>query len=215
MEQELTELQKRALEEVMAEASLADFYLSGGTALAAFFLHHRISDDLDFFSDAPVDTLSVTAFAERLKAKLSAQAVRYERLHDRHLYFFSTSLGELKMEFTYYPFPSLGDRAVMDGARVDDLEDLAANKLMALTDRFDPKDFVDLYFLLADRSLDKVRHDAIKKFGISLSPLFLGGELMKAKRIEALPRMLRPLTVSELQSFFFDLARSLKKEVFE
>jgi predicted nucleotidyltransferase component of viral defense system len=27
------------------------FYLTGGTALAAFYLHHRLSEDLDFFSE--------------------------------------------------------------------------------------------------------------------------------------------------------------------
>ena len=32
----------------------------------------------------------------------------------------------------------------------------------ALLDRFDPKDFVDLYFLLQDRSLDEIRLDAQK-----------------------------------------------------
>jgi predicted nucleotidyltransferase component of viral defense system len=32
--------------------------------------------------------------------------------------------------------------------RVDSEYDIAANKLMALVDRFDPKDCVDLYFLL-------------------------------------------------------------------
>jgi len=26
-----------------------NFYLTGGTALAAFYLHHRMSEDLDFF----------------------------------------------------------------------------------------------------------------------------------------------------------------------
>ena len=29
------------------------FYLTGGTALAEFYLRHRLSEDLDFFSDEP------------------------------------------------------------------------------------------------------------------------------------------------------------------
>lgn len=27
-----------------------NFYLSGGTALAEYYLHHRLSEDLDFFT---------------------------------------------------------------------------------------------------------------------------------------------------------------------
>lgn len=36
---------------VLAVAALADteFYLSGGTAASRGYLHHRFSDDLDFF----------------------------------------------------------------------------------------------------------------------------------------------------------------------
>jgi len=30
---------------------IPDFYLTGGTALSRFYLHHRFSEDLDFFAD--------------------------------------------------------------------------------------------------------------------------------------------------------------------
>lgn len=33
------------------------FFLTGGTALSAFYLFHRESQDLDFFSLKPFDTL--------------------------------------------------------------------------------------------------------------------------------------------------------------
>ena len=32
------------------------FYLTGGTALSAFYLHHRLSEDLDFFTESDVET---------------------------------------------------------------------------------------------------------------------------------------------------------------
>ena len=31
------------------------FFLTGGTCLAVFYLHHRISDDLDLFTYVPLD----------------------------------------------------------------------------------------------------------------------------------------------------------------
>jgi len=36
---------------------------------------------------------------------------------------------------------------------VDSLEDIAANKIMALFDRNDPKDLVDLYFFLTKKNI--------------------------------------------------------------
>lgn len=47
----LTENQIAFLEQIKKSEFLAkNFYLTGGTALAAFYLHHRYSEDLDFFS---------------------------------------------------------------------------------------------------------------------------------------------------------------------
>lgn len=48
----LTPLHKRVLDALFAEEAFAGaFYLTGGTALAAFYLKHRHSDDLDFFTN--------------------------------------------------------------------------------------------------------------------------------------------------------------------
>lgn len=44
----LTPAQEKVIRLVAREPRLAELYLSGGTALAAYHLHHRISDDLDF-----------------------------------------------------------------------------------------------------------------------------------------------------------------------
>jgi predicted nucleotidyltransferase component of viral defense system len=51
---------QRKLIEALAKSPIRDsFYLSGGTALAGFYVKHRVSKDLDFFtrSDVPVETL--------------------------------------------------------------------------------------------------------------------------------------------------------------
>jgi hypothetical protein len=47
------------LDAVFAEEVFArSFYLTGGTALAAFYLFHRYSDDLDFFTnDQPLEVV--------------------------------------------------------------------------------------------------------------------------------------------------------------
>src|SRR3989338_10466840 len=53
----LTSLQRTVLDAVFAEEVFArSFYLTGGTALSAFHLFHRYSDDLDLFTnDQPLE----------------------------------------------------------------------------------------------------------------------------------------------------------------
>jgi dihydrofolate reductase len=52
----LTETQQAVIAAVAAEPRLANFYLSGGTALAGYYLRHRLSDDLNFLAAAAILT---------------------------------------------------------------------------------------------------------------------------------------------------------------
>lgn len=216
MEEEkiLTPEQLQIIKLVADEPKLSKFYLSGGTALSAFHIQHRLSEDLDFFCPYPVDHFFLYEFIDRTKKYVGAETARNARLFDRHIFFLEWgSKKSLKMEFTKYPFEHLGKTATHYGIQVDSLRDLAANKFMALIDRFDPKDFVDLYFLLQQFSLTKIRRDAERKFNVKIGPMVLGSELSKVRRIEALPAMLQPLTVAELKSFFTRQARAIGKSV--
>lgn len=54
-------LQDRFLAQFFASAVAGNFYLTGGTALARFYFHHRESIDLDLFtnrSDADFDAVN-------------------------------------------------------------------------------------------------------------------------------------------------------------
>lgn len=209
----LTPAQEKALRIVAKEPRLKTFYLTGGTALAAYHLYHRVSDDLDFFTADEPDTIFLQSFVETVKGALGVQEVRFERVHDRRVFFFILPEGELKIEFTRYPFPQIESPTARDGIRIDGLRDLAANKLRALLDRFEPKDFVDLYFISRTIPLKNVWQDTERKFGMKIEPLFLGGELMKVRRIEALPKMLKPLIVEELKTFFAAEAKKLALDI--
>lgn len=207
--------QKAAIGLIAGEPSLAHFYLTGGTALAAYYLKHRISDDLDFFAPVEADKIFLHAFAERIAKEINAVSVRFERLYDRNQFFFTFDGRELKIEFTKYPFRQLAPPMTKDGIRIDSLRDIAANKIMALVDRFDPKDFVDLFFLLQERRLEDVRKDAEAKFGVKIGDMFLGGELVKVRGIAALPKMLQPITIDELKTFFAERAKELAPGIFK
>lgn len=56
----------------------ADFYLTGGTALSRFYLHHRFSDDLDFFLN------NVSNFRDQVDVVFSALFF-YKSIHKINL----------------------------------------------------------------------------------------------------------------------------------
>ena len=57
----LSDNQKNILSLLSKEKIISDnFYLSGGTALAEFYLNHRLSEDLDFFSEKEFDPQAIS-----------------------------------------------------------------------------------------------------------------------------------------------------------
>jgi len=169
------------------------FYLTGGTALAAFYLKHRRSYDLDFFSEKDFELKEVAPFVKFVEQRLQLKPARYQKLHDRHIFSYGTPQGDLKIEFTLYPFKSLGVKKRVNGLIIDSLKDIAANKLFAAIDRNEPKDLVDLAFLLKEKfSLRSLRAAVAKKFGLHLERLTLIDLFQKGTKTAFLePNLLR------------------------
>ncbi len=197
----------------MKEADItANFYLTGGTALSAFYFHHRESEDLDLFSPSPFDEQRIIALTTKIAQKIKAK-VLYEKIFDRQTFDLSFARDQkLKVDFAHYPYPSLAKPKSYFNLKIDSLLDIATNKLMLLTQRSNPKDFVDLYFLLKKFSLWDLVYSMEKKFKIKPEPLFLGSQLLMAEEIDVLPVMTKKIKIAELKDFFRKEARTLGKK---
>ena len=211
----LTEKQQVLIDN-LPDGILASFYLSGGTALSAFYIEHRLSKDLDFFTDTeeqmpPIEFL--TALIRRLP---SVKDIRYERLFDRRIFevVFKDS-DTLKVEFSTYPFKSMEERTEVGRLVVDSLLNIVTGKLFALTDRYDPKDFVDLYFVLReyDRKLDDLIKKTGERFEISGLEYIIPERILLVKRIgpDDLPIMLKEINAEEMKRYFLGKVSELVK----
>lgn len=215
----LTQDQKNVLFEFSSNSELKDiFYFAGETALAEFYLQHRYSDDLDFFTqrkDFP--QTMVEAFIQHIKKRFGYANVEYQRLYDRRIFFLKKDNGELKIEFTQYPFPPIKPHAQEDGLMIDSLEDIAAGKVMALMDRVEAKDFVDLYFIAQkkDLSFEQILEYVKKKFDFFIAPLTWANECSKVRSVTVLPRMIKKITLTELKNFFTGEARKARPLIIE
>ena len=214
MEQKiLKEWQEKAIDFVFSKSELSSFYLTGGTALSGYYLHHRISDDLDLFSYDEFDHIFIRSVADSLREIIGSDTVRFSKLYDRYQFYYPVKEEELKVEFTLYPFRQLKSPTVFFGARIDSEFDIAVNKLITITDRFDPKDYVDLYFLLLKYPLSDLREGVLSKFRTKLDPLTIGSSFAKVKNISSLPKMVKDLSVEELKDFFNTEAKKLSSEI--
>lgn len=215
----LSKYQKKALTFLKEQPVVTQFfYLSGGTALAEYYLWHRYSEDFDFFTDKDdFPEQEVMICVQELKTYVAADEVILKRIHDRRIFFLKKGHEELKVEFTYYPFKRIGEFSHDEKLNIDSLEDIAANKIQALMNRLEPKDFVDIYYIAHEGSISFSDMYALshKKFGLSIDPVTLGSEYAKVRLLRDLPRMIKPLTLKELKDFFTAKAKELRPSIID
>jgi len=206
----LTPLQKAFLDRFFGRTVGQAFFLTGGTALAAFYLHHRQSVDLDIFT---LDDLALTEAVRLLPALV--EELGWEIRQARHTEHFHRFLlggleGDLLQADLVRDFgPQFGEHRRVGPVIVDSLENIAANKLTAILGRTEPKDFVDLYFILrSGLSFERLLEMGRQK-DTGMAPFYLAGALLQVRRLPPLPPTTPPVDQDALETFFVNLANRL------
>lgn len=198
----------------MAGSALSrELVFGGGAALAALHLHHRKSEDLDFFCNReiePVELATLGAFLRKgtMTTEVEVVGPRTSLLLVRG----SNYVG--RIDFAYYPFEPVGRRTTWRGLTVESLEHMSVNKLQAVLTRNQPRDFVDLYFLLREgpiRDLDELLDYVRAKFDVAPHRLGLAARLLLVREIRELPKMIRAVGPKALIRFFEGKARELAR----
>lgn len=214
----LSKNQKDILAIISKEKLICDnFYLTGGTALAEFYLHHRLSEDLDFFSEKEFNPQSISVFLKKIKNKAKIKKVEYQQSFNRNLFFIDLIGDEkIKMEFTYFPFARIEKKQKIGDLYIDSLLDIAVNKVFTIYQKPRSRDFIDLYFILKkdkELSLDDLIKKAQIKFGNYIDPIQLGAQYMKAKELKDFPKMLEEVEEDVWQKFFITEAKKLSSKI--
>jgi predicted nucleotidyltransferase component of viral defense system len=208
---ELHPWQERALDVVAASSLAPELVFGGGAALAAVHLHHRTSEDLDFFFMRPVEPEEAEAVGRALVTK--ATRVDVDVVGARTSLVLRRKAGPIgRIDFAYYPYDPIGRRPRWRGLVVESTIDMAVNKVQAILTRRQPRDYVDLYFLLQEgpeRSLERLLSFVRAKFDVGAHPTGLAQRLLLVREMHELPRMIRPVTHAELVAFFEDRVRAI------
>lgn len=145
---------KIVLNNIKKMPDLADFYLSGGTALS-LQLGHRESEDLDFFSKKDFNP-------EALQSKfIPFGKVTNVEIEKSTLNLF---LDDVKIQFLYYPYDLLKKPISYQDILISSLIDIACTKLITISSRGSKKDFIDLFVLLQSFTLSYLFENLDKKY---------------------------------------------------
>ncbi len=187
------------------------FFLSGGSALGVFYLDHRRSYDLDFFSmqevhwqtlktrvqkvatgiGAALDTLSASPYFQRMKLTRDDE----------------TEILDFVIEMVPQVFP---EKRRFGKIVVDPLVEIGINKICTLVHRSELKDLIDLYFLQRDADFEIIAHweqACTKEAG--LEPAMVS-HLLSQIDVEEIPHYLeKELTIEQLRAFIDELRKKL------
>ena len=145
-----------------------EFYLAGGTALSLFYFRHRLSVDLDFFSQnfsyPDIERIAVyleSALKKKVELKGQNLGGKIAKMAVYSVHF--TAKDSLKIDFVEDTVKLLAKTKTVDGINILSLEDIYMRKLYALAGmvktlddagredfiggRADAKDLYDVYFL--------------------------------------------------------------------
>jgi hypothetical protein len=193
------------------------FYLTGGTALTEFYLAHRKSFDLDIFTTEKALVIPFShVFEDEIKKVFQIKVIR--RLETFVEFEVSGKDEKTRVQIAIdspFRFENPVDSDI--GIKVNDYTDLIVDKLLAFFGRAEPRDAVDLFFILKDEDFWKLTELAKGK-----DPGFdLYWMAIALKKVENFPDeinlwpvdMIKDVNPKEIKTLFSKLAIEIMERI--
>lgn len=217
----LTPLQKEILSFFILVPENELFYLTGGTALAEYYLQHRKSNDLDFFT-AQEDI--ITTFSFHLEETLTRHGFAINRSRGLRSFVEITAskAGDSTLihlaQDSPFRFSQPQHFPATPSLNVDSLIDIASNKLLALFQRATLRDFIDIFFLVKEGHFTESKlMELAKEKDAGFELYWLGVAFERLKSFSsASPDMLmlvKKCTFDELSRFFDSWREQIVKDL--
>jgi hypothetical protein len=138
----------------MKVEQFSNFYLAGGTSLS-LQIGHQNSIDIDLFGKHEIDFDKYIEILNKFGKTEITQSSKNILI---------TDINGLKVDFVNYRYPLLSEPLEIEGIRMLSKKDIAAMKLNAIAGRGSKKDFIDLYFLLNNFSMQEMLDFYLEKY---------------------------------------------------
>jgi predicted nucleotidyltransferase component of viral defense system len=160
----LSPIQKSILTSFSRLKDSASFYLTGGTALAEFYLRHRRSYDLDLFTPKKGLILPFSRIVEDAFPKQGFSIKIVHRFESFVEFEIETQEEKVTLQLaldSHFRFQQPNDSDI--GIKINDFQDLIVDKFLAFFGRAEPRDAVDLFFILQNQSFEELINFAQEK----------------------------------------------------
>jgi len=210
----VTPIQRDLLYQIGRIREASYFYLTGGTALAEFYLGHRRSYDLDFFT---AEENLLIPFVGRVGEDLPKAQYRIDVI--RRLEAFAELEVHKEGETVRLhlacdaPFRFEEPQPSGYGVKINDYRDLIVDKLLTFFGRWKHRDAIDLFFILRSEPIETLMEMAKQKdpgFDLYWFSLALGEVDAFPDKISQWPvDMLVGIDAREVKNKFSSLAREI------
>jgi len=217
----LNDIQEKILRDFGKLSGSERFYLIGGTALSYFYLHHRRSRDLDFFTS---DAGLVLPFSRHFEDYLKQAGFDFQR--ERGLDSFVEFVVRKDNQQTLvqfaqdaaFRFEPVKEFSGYSGLKVDNLKDIASNKMLVLFGRAMLRDFIDIYVLVEKNHFTRNELiDLARKKDPGFDLYWLGVAFERIRNFSSdasdFLMLLEPVDFEKIQEFFNLWRRDISKEL--
>lgn len=206
----------KVLEKIKDIAVKNSAVLGGGTALA-LHIGHRMSVDLDFFTGKPFRVETLISDIRKLSSSFNVIAEGED--------FLTANVDGIKVSLFKYDYPFTDRLTSCKGIKVAGPLDIAAMKIIAVSQRGTKRDFVDLYFLLQDIPFHRIAAHTVKRFGPErINPVHIGKSFVYFSDADSDPEpqylkgkevkwdKIRKFFRSHVKQIVFDLDAAVKEQ---
>ncbi len=213
----LTPIQKTFLSVFASLPDQSQFFLAGGTALAEYYFGHRLSFDLDIFTGVDGLVLPTSYQIEKGFAERGLQISVVRRFSSFAQFLFTQGQDSLKIDLAFdSPFHFEPPVLAETGVYVNNYNDLRVDKLLAYFGRAEPRDAVDLYFIMQKEPLETLLEQAAQKdpgFDLYWFAVALNRAETFPDEAERWPvKMLVPFEPAKIKRLFLELAVKMMKK---
>lgn len=146
----------------------------------ALHLGHRISIDLDFFTN-------VNFKVESIISGIRKKGHPFRIISEGEEYLI-VDVDGIKVSLFKYEYPFMEKPVFYKGVQVAGILDIASMKVIAISQRGTKRDFIDLFFILQDMPFHKVAEHMVRRFGRErINPIHIGKSLVYFSDAESNP----------------------------
>jgi predicted nucleotidyltransferase component of viral defense system len=156
------------IKELQSNSLFKDHILVGGTALT-LQIGHRISTDIDLFTTKTQNAIELTDYVKKNYKNTIVNIASND--------FIRIIVNDIKVEMVQYEEKILEEPKNEEGIRFLGINEIAVMKLTTALKRSEPRDFIDIAYLLKEISLKKM-FELYKERYDSISPLYMKRTLL-------------------------------------